>query len=329
MAKLTLMRFPAPSPSGCCPPAKPPVLDETGAFEARASRAQIARVAKARIPGGRALVGTDSPQIAEDVEGPLRHKQLKSFEMGVAPVSNAEFAAFVAATGYVTEAERFGWSFVFWAQVPEALGATRAVQGVEWWRRVEGAMWRDIHAPGDRLAEALPDHPVVHVSWHDAMAYAAWAGGRLPNEAEWEHAARGGLGDVRFCWGDAEPDDDARFPCNIWQGRFPQENTGADGYMTTAPGQSFAANGYGLYGMLGNVWEWTAEPFRLRSAKRAAKLRQAQMRGYKLVKGGSFLCHRSYCYRYRIAARTGNSPDSTTTHTGFRVAWDLGRAAPI
>ncbi|MEL6952404.1 MAG: formylglycine-generating enzyme family protein [Pseudomonadota bacterium] len=289
----------------------------------RATAEQVARIAKARIPGGRAMIGTDQPQILEDIEGPLRHKRVRGFEMAVAPVSNTQFADFIAATGYVTEAERFGWSFVFWAQVPEALGATPAVAGVEWWRRVEGAMWRDIHAPGDRLANALPDHPVVHVSWNDALAYAAWVGGRLPSEAEWEHAARGGLGDVPFTWGGAEPDDHASFPCNIWQGRFPEANTGADGYVTTAPGVSFAPNGYGLYGMLGNVWEWTAEPFRLRSAKRAAKARQAQMQGYKLIKGGSFLCHRSYCYRYRIAARTGNSPDSTTTHTGLRVVWDL------
>ena len=174
----------------------------------------------------------------------------------------------------------------------------------------------------DFLADR-PDHPVVHVSWRDATAYARWIGGRLPSETEWEHAARGGLGDVPFPWGEAEPNDTDHFPCNIWQGQFPKTNTGADGHLDTAPAQSFAPNGYGLFNMVGNVWEWTAEPFRIRSQKKAARQRQAQMKGYKLTKGGSFLCHQSYCYRYRIAARTGNSPDSTTTHTGFRVVWDL------
>ncbi|MCL4132733.1 UNVERIFIED_CONTAM: hypothetical protein GTU68_034104, partial [Idotea baltica] len=236
--------------------------------------------------------------------------------------TNAQFADFIAATGYVTEAERFGWSFVFWAQVAEEVGPTQGVVGVEWWRRIHGANWRDINGP--RTAEQVwfPDHPVVQVSWTDACAYADWVGGRLPNEAEWEHAARGGLGDVPFPWGDKEPDDTAHFPCNIWQGRFPENNLGRDGYLTTAPAQSFAPNEYGLYNLVGNVWEWTSEPFRIRSLRRQAKVRQASMKGYKLAKGGSFLCHKSYCFRYRIAARTGNSPDSTTTHTGFRVVWD-------
>ena len=128
---------------------------------------------------------------------------------------------------------------------------------------------------------------------------------------------------MKFPWGDQEPNDTNYQPCNIWQGQFPQANTVKDGYDTTAPAKSFAPNAYGLYNLVGNVWEWTSEPFRIRSQKKQAKLRQAQMRGYKLSKGGSFLCHKSYCYRYRIAARTGNSPDSTTTHTGFRVVWDV------
>ncbi len=243
--------------------------------------------------------------------------------MGVTTVTNAQFATFAAGSGYVTEAERFGWSFVFWSQVPKAVGPTEGVRDVEWWRRVDGANWRNINGPGQDLSVDLPDHPVVHVSWNDARAYARWIGGRLPTEAEWEHAARGGLGDVSFPWGDEEPNDADYQPCNIWQGRFPQVNTCRDGYETTAPARSFASNGYGLYNLVGNVWEWTAEPFRIRSQRKEAKARQAKMRGYKLAKGGSFLCHKSYCYRYRIAARTGNSPDSTTTHTGFRVVWDI------
>ncbi len=128
---------------------------------------------------------------------------------------------------------------------------------------------------------------------------------------------------MRFPWGDGEPDDNEFFPCNIWQGRFPHTNSCADGYATTAPARSYEPNGFGLYNMAGNCWEWTADTFRVKSLKKRVRERLAAMSGYKLCKGGSFLCHKSYCYRYRIAARTGTSPDSTTTHQGFRVVWDI------
>jgi len=164
---------------------------------------------------------------------------------------------------------------------------------------------------------------VVHVSWNDASAYASWVGGRLPTELEWEHAARGGLADVRFPWGDAEPDDAQNYFCNIWQGRFPKTNTTADGYYTTVPSVSFERNAYGLYNMVGNVWEWTADPYRLPSqVTRSVSPKDNGEIDFKVVKGGSFLCHKSYCFRYRIAARISNSMDSATTHIGFRVVWD-------
>ncbi|KMW60816.1 Sulfatase modifying factor 1 precursor (C-alpha-formyglycine- generating enzyme 1) [Candidatus Rhodobacter oscarellae] len=306
---------------GCCPSAdKDPALS-AAPLEVPAGAGP--RPETAQIPGGTALVGTDRPQIAVDGEGPLRRAKLAPFEIGVTAVTNAEFAAFIDATGYVTEAERFGWSFVFWDQVPESVGATQAVVEVQWWRRVDGAIWSAPNGPGTEAA-CLPDHPVVHVSWNDARAYARWVGGRLPSEAEWEHAARGGQADVRFPWGDLEPDDIDTTPCNIWQGAFPDHNTQRDGYAATAPARSFEPNAYGLYNMAGNVWEWTADAYKVRSLKREVKERLKGMRGYRLSKGGSFLCHRSYCYRYRIAARSGNSPDSTTTHQGFRVVWPAG-----
>ena len=270
------------------------------------------------VPGGRALFGTATPGIPLDGEDPLRTVRLNPFRIGRTTVTNREFAKFVEATGYQTEAEKFGWSFVFWTDVSNALPETEGVLGLEWWRNVPGAHWRAPQGPGD---EADPDHPAVHISWDDARAFAQWLGGRLPTEMEWEHAARGGLGDVRYTWGDQDPDDTEFLPCNIWQGSFPGNNTAADGYLTTAPAKSFEPNGYGAFNMLGNVWEWTASPYRIASVRREVKQRLAAMKGYKVLKGGSFLCHASYCHRYRIAARSGNSPDSTTTHQGFRVAF--------
>lgn len=275
------------------------------------------------IPGGLALVGTNTPRVADDGEGPLKKVKVSPFRMGITTVTNTDFRAFVAQTGYITEAERFGWSFVFWSSVPESIPETRAVQGIEWWRQVDGANWRDVNGPNTEARSCFPDHPVTHVSWNDASAYAAWAGGRLPTEAEWEHAARAKHGDVKFPWGDDDPNDTDFFPCNIWQGNFPKTNTGKDGYPTTAPAQSFQPNGYGLYNMVGNVWQWTADPFRIKSLKKSVRQRMAGAANFKLSKGGSFLCHRSYCYRYRIAARSGTSPDSTTSHQGFRVVWDV------
>lgn len=308
-----------PADKSCC---GPPARDGEATAVPPATGGGAAPANAVLIPGGQAIVGAAKAIIPDDGESPLRKQRLAPFRISSTTVTNAEFAAFIDATGYKTEAERFGWSFVFWAQVPEEIGATAAVQGIEWWRKVDGATWRDINGPGTAIEACHPDHPVVHVSWNDAQAYATWAGGRLPTEAEWEHAARGGLGEVRFPWGEVEPDDTANFPCNIWQGDFPNRNDCKDGYFTTAPAQSYAPNRYGLYNLVGNVWEWTADAYRIKSLKKKVKQKLAGMKGYKLSKGGSFLCHHTYCYRYRIAARSGSSPDSTTTHQGFRMVWD-------
>lgn len=268
-------------------------------------------------------MGTERVLLPEDGECSTRSVDVAPFLMAPTTVTNAQFARFVADTGYQTEAERFGWSFVFWANMALDAPPTQAVAGAKWWRRVEGANWREINGPGTQDQAFHDDHPVVHVSWNDARTYAQWAGGRLPTEAEWEHAARGGLGAVTFPWGDKDPNDREFFPCNIWQGTFPVKNTLADGYAATAPAQSYAPNGYGLYNMVGNVWQWLEDPFRVPKPTGNMRSRMHSLPDAKLLKGGSFLCHRSYCYRYRIAARSGNSPDSTTTHQGFRMVWDV------
>lgn len=276
-----------------------------------------------RVPGGLIQVGTHAPLLPDDGEGPAREVRIKPFAIDPYAVTNEWFSEFVAATQYRTEAEASGWSFVFREFVPEWL-RVQAVADAQWWIKVNGACWRQPEGPASSVADRL-DHPVTHISWHDARAFARWAGGRLPTEAEWETAARGGLQHARYPWGDRDPDDTEFQPCNVWQGTFPEENIAADGFVGTAPVDTFEPNGFGLFNMVGNVWEWSSDPFRMRSLKKAARKRnlQAAAEGHFVLKGGSYLCHSSYCWRYRIAARTGNSPDSTAGHTGFRLAFDL------
>jgi formylglycine-generating enzyme required for sulfatase activity len=278
---------------------------------------------KVLIPAGNALVGTRRGIIKADGESPTRKQYLADFLIDNTAVSNSRFEQFVNATGYTTEAERIGWSYVFYDHLPPAQrDDTLGVAAANWWRQVYGANWRLINGPGsDNTWQA--DHPVVHVSHNDALAFAKWAEGRLPIEAEWEHAARGGLGDVMFPWGDREPDDNEFLPCNIWQGSFPHRNTVADGFEATAPVDAFAPNDYGLYNMVGNTWEWTAGPYMVRAQTAKARKHAASMKGTMVLKGGSFMCHKSYCFRYRIAARSGSTPDSTTSHIGFRLAYDV------
>lgn len=270
------------------------------------------------LSGGRVRIGTDAPVLPMDGEGPQRLVELRPFAIDPFATTNAEFQIFADETGYVTDAERFGWSLVFRAFVPRVTPDMLSPEGPLWWCRVAAACWKHPEGLGSSIADRR-DHPVTHVSWNDAQAFAVWAGARLPSEAEWEYAASGG-GTGRYPWGDGEPDD-IFLPCNIWQGRFPDNNTAADGFAGTAPVDAFAPNGFGLFNMVGNAWEWAADPFRIRSIARAAKARNAK--GDRLLKGGSYLCHRSYCHRYRIAARTGVSPDSSTGHAGFRLVYDL------
>lgn len=275
------------------------------------------------IPGGKALVGTDHPVIPLDEESPCRNQAIQPFKMMQTAVTNAMFNEFIEDTHYTTDAQRFGWSFVFYQQLSGENRTTLSPIHSNWWRKVDGACWNQVNGV-ETDSELSDDHPVVHVSWNDAKAYADWAGGRLPSEAEWEHAARGGLGDILFPWGNQEPDDTHFHPCNIWQGDFPNLNTNADGYATTAPAKSFKPNQYGLFNMCGNVWEWTSGRFKLTGRSAESKQHAKFFKGTKILKGGSYLCHKSYCFRYRIAARTGSTPDSTTSHQGFRLVFERG-----
>jgi formylglycine-generating enzyme required for sulfatase activity len=273
------------------------------------------------LAGGRSYCGTRQVVIRGDGEE-RREVRVGRFGIDRFAVTNRRFAAFVAMTGYRTEAEAFGWSFVFRDSLPEAVRAgAQQVPSVPWWYKIDGADWRRPAGPGSSIDDRM-DHPVVHVSWRDADAFAKWAGGRLLSEAEWEFAARGGR-DWTYPWGDGDPaDDDPR--CNIWQGVFPTRNLVADGFAATAPVDAFEPNGYGLYNMAGNCWEWCSEAFRVRSLAAAGKARDKAAReaGERLLKGGSFLCHRSYCHRYRIAGRMGRAPDTSTEHIGFRIGYD-------
>lgn len=280
------------------------------------------------IPGGMTFVGTDSPYFSNDGEGPARPIRLAPYRIDPCAVTTAWFSEFVDATGYLTDAERYGASLVFRNFVRQGR-PSRFVVGAEWWLYVEGADWAHPEGP-DTSRTGREHHPVTHVSWNDATAFAQWIGGRLPTEAEWEHAARGGNPDAVFPWGSEEPDDNRFLPCNIWQGAFPQHDSAADGYSGTAPVDSFRPNPFGLYNMAGNVWEWCSDRFRIRSLKRNLRdlNARATAEGHRVLKGGSHLCHRSYCYRYRVAARIGVSPNTSAGHVGFRIVLDGANRRP-
>ena len=276
------------------------------------------------IEEGQFSMGAEGPECwSGDGEGPIHRVGLESFFMDQTAVTNEDFSSFVDSTGYRSEAERFGWSFVFHNQIPRAhlkrMRFDRAF-GIEWWAKVEGACWQKPGGPGTNIRKIM-NHPVVHVSWHDAKAFCQWAGKRLPTEAEWECAARGREERLIYPWGD-ELIPGGKHRCNIWQGRFPEKDLGSDGYCGTAPARSFLANGYGLYNMMGNTWDWVSDWFDSRYYTNSpADNPSGPGRGTeKVIRGGSFLCHASYCNRYRNSARSKVTPDSTTCHLGFRCA---------
>jgi formylglycine-generating enzyme len=280
-----------------------------------------------RLDGGRFLMGTEDQEgFPADGEGPVRTVTLDPFYMDTSPVTNAQFEEFVRATDYKTESERFGWSFVFYKHIEPALYkklVEDTVAGVEWWCKVPAADWRHPEGPDSNI-DTRGNYPITQVSWNDAVEYCRWAGKRLPTEAEWEYAARGGLEQKKFPWGD-ELNPGGKHLCNIWQGDFPRMDTGEDGYTATAPVDAFPPNGYGLNVITGNAWEWCADWFHPSYHLLATRTNPiGPPEGTrKTMRGGSYLCHASYCNRYRVGARTSNTPDSATTNISFRCVLDL------
>lgn len=266
------------------------------------------------IPGGIFSIGTPEPIFKADNEFE-RVVDVKNFFIDKYEVSNTNFKKFVDATNYITEAEMFGDSFVFEGFLPDE---TRdeyynfRVAAAPWWYKVNGTTWRTPEGPGSTIDDIM-DHPVIHVTWNDAVAYCKWRNKRLPTEAEWEVACRGGRKGKLFPWGDKLLPKGEHW-MNIWQGNFPKVNTAEDGYIGTCPVDKFKQNSYDLYNIVGNVWEWTSD---LWDVKEQENNKEPPMR---VKKGGSYLCHESYCYRYRCAARSQNTQDSSAGNLGFRCA---------
>ena len=270
------------------------------------------------IPAGLYQVGSESfyPE-----ESPVRSIHLEAFAIDVAPVTNAEFARFVADTGYLTVSEKPPDPELYTNLIPEEQCPESAVfipppasvdrsQPLSWWALVEGADWRHPQGPSTSIDDRM-QHPVVHLAYEDAVAYAQWAGKRLPSADEWEVAARGGLVGQDYAWG-AEMTPGDQWLANVWQGPFPWMNEQSDGWFWTSPVGSFPSNGYGLVDMCGNVWEWTSTLFPV------AKGEQER----RIIKGGSFLCADNYCHRFRPAALMGQTTDTATCHMGLRCASD-------
>jgi formylglycine-generating enzyme len=308
------------TPASCCTPAAQHEGHRTQVLPRPNAQPPETRPAIS-LPGGTFLMGTDYVgAFPADGEGPIRPVHLSPFQIDTYPVTNRDFAAFIEATGYRTEAELFGWSFVFWMHLdPERLDelVEDTVAAAPWWCKVPGASWQHPEGPGSDVLKR-DDYPVVHVSWNDAASYAAWASQSLPTEAQWEYAARGGLEQKLYPWGD-DLTPGGHHLSNIWQGEFPRVDTAEDGFAGACPVNSFPQNGYGLYSMTGNVWEWCSDWFVNSFAPVPTRDPLGPLSGAtRVMKGGSFLCHASYCNRYRVAARTSNTPDSSASNIGFR-----------
>ncbi|ESO01221.1 hypothetical protein HELRODRAFT_100558 [Helobdella robusta] len=287
------------------------------------------------VEGGIYGIGSYKPIIPADGEGPARKVKLARFWLDVHEVSNLQFSEFVQQTGYVTEAERFGNSYVIETFISEEVKSSinQAVAAAPWWLPVNGADWMHPTGPDSNITH-LMDHPVVHVSWNDATAFCKWKSKRLPREAEWESACRNNKQDRLFPWGNLEKPKDHHY-MNIWHGSFPTENTKDDGYASTCPVWSYPnQTTHGLKNMIGNVWEWVADWWQANHHhhqdhhpdrhQEELPVNPAGPPGGsdKVKKGGSFMCTKQHCYRYRCGARSSNTPDSSAYNLGFRCARD-------
>lgn len=303
------------------------------------------------IPGGVFWMGTDHEEMLDAT--PVHKVRVKPFLIDETEVTNAQFAVFVAATGYLTLAERKPRAEDYPGVPAAALVAGSVVftapshpvslhDELQWWQYLPGADWRHPEGPGSSIA-ARADHPVVHVAWEDANAYAQWVGKRLPTEAEWEFAARGGLDRKTYAWGDSFMPD-GKIQANTFQGHFPDHNSGLDGYVATSPIKSFPANGYGLYDVAGNVWEWTSDWYRadyyrtLATGGEVADNPQGPNDSLdpsepgvpkRVQKGGSFLCTDQFCTRYMPGARGRGAPDTGSNHVGFRLVRSAPTEVPV
>lgn len=276
------------------------------------------------IPSGNFIMGNTSDEngFFEDLEKPTSQVEVASFYIDKTSVTNQMFEKFINETNYVTDAEKFGDSSVFHLLVPkEKRQNYPSANGMFWWLIVPEASWRHPEGIESSLKDRM-NHPVVHVSYDDAQAYCKWANKRLPSEIEWEYVARNRQ-DALFPWGN-ELLKDNRHHCNIWQGDFPNVNTEEDGFLGTAPAQYFEANDYGVYQMIGNVWEWCQNPSKIPLPELVAGNDQNGLVADEFaIRGGSFLCHQSYCKRYRVFSRNGSYRDNTTSNMGFRCVKDI------
>lgn len=313
---------PSSHTNSCCLPSREPVMAMRQPAAARQTNpVEDSKHQDVALPSGRFTMGDAFGEgYPSDGETPLHEVRLDPFRIDVTSVTNSMFAAFIAETDYRTDAEQYGTSAVFHTLIRayprDILGAAA---GAPWWLNVRGADWAHPAGPSSNW-EDITDHPVVHVSHHDALSYCRWAGRRLPTEAEWEYAARGGLEGMRYAWGnDLTPGGEHH--CNIWQGTFPKINTRDDGHSGTAPVKSFQSNGYGLYQMAGNVWEWCGDWFLPKYYRNSPSdnPQGPSIGAGRVMRGGSYLCHDSYCNRYRVAARTSNTPESSSGNCGFRT----------
>ncbi len=263
----------------------------------------------------------DGEGYREDGEGPQREVTLSPFFISKYAITNAQFARFVEETGYQTTAEQIGWSHVFHLLLTaeQKRNTTQVPSETPWWYPTNSAAWKTPEGPQSNWA-GREHHPVVHVSWFDAVAYCNWAACGLPTEAQWEYSARAGSSQM-YPWG-PELKYNNKHMCNVWQGRFPGQNTAEDGYIGTAPVDAFSPNAFGLSNTIGNVWEWCADFFSASYHTTSSNNDPLYLQdtGIRSVRGGSFLCHHSYCNRYRLGARNGNPPNTTCSNLGFRIA---------